>query len=57
MNKERWEIVEGIGNAVELMQLPVDNMSPEYAIVFYGKDDKVTLEEAKEVLGLKRKVA
>ena len=56
MTKERWEIVDGIRNAIELMKLQGD-VPMERAIVFYGEDDEVTLNEAKEVLGLKRKAA
>ena len=56
MTKERWQIVDGIRLGIELMKLQGD-VPMEQAIVFYGKDDKVTLAEAKEVLGLKRKAA
>lgn len=56
MTKERWEIVEGIRFAVEIMNLSTEGMSQEQAVVFYGKDDKVTMAEAKEVLG-ERKAA
>ena len=56
MTKERWRIVDGIRLGIELLKLKSD-VPMEQAIVFYGQDDKVTLEEAKEVLGLKRKAA
>ena len=50
MTKERREIVEGISYAIDVMKLRGKGVSPEMAIVFYGKDDGVTLGEAVEVL-------
>lgn len=56
MTKERWAIIDGIKSAIEIMKLQ-DDVTLEQAIVFYGKDDGVTVQEAREVLGLKRKAA
>ena len=50
MNKERQEIIEGIIYAIALLKLQGNNESLEEAVVYYGKDDNVTLEEAREVV-------
>ena len=49
MIKERLDIVSGIMYGVILLKLPVGK-SLESAIVFYGQDEDITLEEAKEVV-------
>ena len=57
MTKERRELIEGIMYAIRIMKLlPVEGLTEEEALILYGKDDKVTMAEAKEVLG-KRKAA
>lgn len=51
VTKERREIIEGIIYAIGVMKLlPVEGLSKAEAVVLYGKDDKVTLGEAEEVL-------
>lgn len=57
MDKKRREVVEGIRASIRIMKLQPRELSEEEAIVYYGQDDKVTLEEAREVLGSRRKAA
>ena len=53
MIKERRDIVNGVMNAILIMKLPIGE-SFEAAIVFYGKDDNVTIEEAREIVRIER---
>jgi hypothetical protein len=56
VTKERREIVEGIRLAVSLMKLQGKNESLAEAVVYYGQEDNVTLEEVREVLGIEKRI-
>lgn len=50
MTKERINIILGIKTGIVVWKLCSENETMEQAIVRNGKEDNITLQEAKEVL-------